>query len=133
MGFERLVALKIPHRHLESVDWLQSFAAEARLASRVSHPNVVRIFDVDESVEAGVFLVMEYVEGATLSGLLNALEGQEKRIPIPIAMQILVDMLAGLLAAHELKDDDGSPLSIIHRDVSPQNILVGIDGVSRLT
>lgn len=132
MGFERLVALKVPHKHLETEHWTQAFAAEARLASRIAHPNVVRILDVDQSGDE-VFLVMEYVEGASLSDLLRMLVEKKERMPIPMAVRILVDMLAGLQAAHDLKSEDGAPLGIIHRDVSPQNVLVGIDGITRLT
>jgi serine/threonine-protein kinase len=76
---------------------------------------------------------MEYVEGATLGQLLVHAADEHQRLPIKVGLRVALDMLAGLHAAHELKDDDGAPLGIVHRDVSPQNVLVGVDGSARLS
>src|SRR5690606_38824079 len=100
-----------------------------KLSARIRHPNVVPVLDVS-SDRFGVYLVMEYVEGASLSGLLKTVRAAP---PPEIALRVLIDMLSGLHAAHELTDDDGRPLGVVHRDVSPQNVLVGLDGIARLT
>lgn len=129
-GFQRDVALKLVHPHLrESGEWITDLIEEAKLAARIRHPNVVPILDVGDEA-AGVFLAMEYIEGDSLAGLLAAAGG---KIPPDIGRRILCDGLAGLHAAHELKDDRGFALGVVHRDFSPQNLLVGIDGVCRLT
>jgi serine/threonine protein kinase len=132
-GFEREVALKLTHGFLrDEPEWTAQLIEEAKLAGRIHHPNVVQVLDVEDDPN-GVFLVMEYVEGDTLGGLLRHARGLGERVPVSIALRILVDGLAGLHAAHELRDTDGQPLGLVHRDFTPQNILVGINGVSRLT
>jgi serine/threonine-protein kinase len=132
-GFEREVALKLTHAHLSAEPTLTTeLIEEGKLASRVRHANVVNVHAVEDS-PYGVFLVMDYIEGDTLSTLLRHARGREERIPIRIALRIVLDVLAGLHAAHELRDASGNLSGLVHRDVSPQNILVGIDGVSRLT
>lgn len=131
-GFSRLVAIKRLHPHLESEeDFVQMFLDEARLAARIRHPNVVATLDVEDS--EGLYIVMEYIEGVTLLTLSRAAQKVGERVPVPIAMRIALDILGGLHAAHELLDEDGQFLNLVHRDVSPQNILVGADGSSRLT
>jgi serine/threonine-protein kinase len=132
-GFERDVAVKLIHAHLrENQELALALLNEARIAAKIRHPNVVPVYDVGED-PAGIFLVMEYVEGDTLSGLQRAALDAGTRIPTPVALRILSDALAGLQGAHEQRDSNGQPLEIVHRDFSPQNILVGTDGVSRLT
>jgi serine/threonine-protein kinase len=129
-GFERDVAIKLPHRHvLETSSAAVELVDEAKLAAALRHPNIVSVLDVGED-EAGVHLVMDYVEGESLNALVAA--SPEAGLPLGVAMRILLDVLAGLHAAHELRDADGTALGVVHRDVSPQNILVGLDGVSRL-
>jgi serine/threonine protein kinase len=108
------------------------FLDEARLAARIHHPNVVPILEIGTSAER-YYLVMEYIEGDTAAHLFSCAAQDGKDMPARVAIRIALDALAGLHAAHELKDDDGSPLEIVHRDVSPHNILVGVDGVSRIT
>ncbi len=128
-GFEREVALKLTHAHLSDETEFASLALEeARIAARIRHRNVVSILDVGED-PLGLFMVMDYVEGATLSQLLKA----KPRVPTAIGVRILLDALAGLHAAHELRGDDGGLLGVVHRDFSPQNILVGLDGIAQLT
>jgi serine/threonine-protein kinase len=132
-GFERDVAVKLIHAHLrENQELTLAFLNEARIAAKIRHPNVVPVYDVGED-PSGIFLVMEYVEGDTLSGLQRAARAANTRIPISVGLRILADALAGLQGAHEQRDSNGTPLEIVHRDFSPQNILVGADGVSRLT
>src|SRR6185295_16266244 len=79
------------------------------------------------------YLVMEYIEGDTLARLLARASQRGARLPIPIALRIALDTLNGLHAAHELRDDMGESIGLVHRDVSPQNVLVGVDGVARIT
>ncbi len=131
--FERLVAIKVLHPHLaHQEDFVAMFLDEARLAAQIRHPNVVATLDVCPTA-AGYFLVMEYVEGDHLGGLARAAARAGERLPVPIVLRILVDGLAGLAAAHDLRDRTGGPLNLVHRDVSPQNVLIGKDGLARLT
>ncbi|MBK6515112.1 MAG: protein kinase [Polyangiaceae bacterium] len=128
-GFSRPVAIKRLHpQYAKTPDFVTMFLDEARLASRIQHPNVVPTIDV--VAEGGeLFLVMEFVPGESLSKLVRACpEG----LPLPIASALAVGMLDGLHAAHEAVGDEGEPLCIVHRDVSPQNVLVATDGVARL-
>lgn len=131
-GFEREVALKLVHAHLRADEESKlHLLDEARLAARIRHPNVVPVTEV-ESDPFGVFLVMDYVEGETLSGLVRVLREKNQRFPPRLAARIVNDALAGLHAAHELRDNEGQLVGLVHRDFSPQNILVGIEGVTRL-
>lgn len=132
-GFERLVAVKVMHPHVASEpECVDMFLDEARLAARIHHPNVVSTIDVSED-EEGVFLVMEFVEGPSFQGLMRALKKKKQDGPLDVMLRIFLDGLAGLHAAHELPDLDGTPLNLVHRDVSPANILIGIDGRARIT
>jgi serine/threonine-protein kinase len=132
LGFRQLVAIKRPHPHLiERPEYRRELIAEARLASLIHHANVVDVRDV-EVVEGQISLVMDYVEGASLGELLVAASKGGQRIPAPVAVRIVLDALAGLHAAHEAKDERGRPIGLIHRDISPQNVLVGVDGVARV-
>jgi serine/threonine-protein kinase len=129
-GFQRLFAIKVLHTHLaDDASFVAMLHDEARIAARLHHPNVVPI--VDLGAEDGLYyVVMEYVEGAAFSMLLRASAGER---PARLVVPILIDILEGLHAAHTLTDDAGDRLNLVHRDVSPQNILIGIDGNSRLT
>ena len=128
-----LVALKRPHRHLATdKTFLSMLLDEARLASAIDHPNVVRVREL--GFEAGEpFIVMDYVEGASLSELRKELVSAERAVDTKVAVRVVLDALAGLHAAHELKDETGKPLGIVHRDISPHNVLIGCDGRVRLT
>lgn len=129
-GFERIVAIKRAHPHLlEDPAFREMLLSEARIASLVHHPNVVAIQDVEE-IGDELYLVMDYVEGVSLAELLVA-EGGE--LAPRVGLRILLDACEGLHAVHELQDAAGAPLEIVHRDVSPQNLLVGLDGVTRVT
>ncbi|MBZ0117150.1 MAG: serine/threonine protein kinase, partial [Sandaracinaceae bacterium] len=107
------------------------FLEEARIAGLIRHPHVVSVIDVGED-EQGVFLVMDFVEGVPLHRLLAELAPGE-RLPARLCAEIVRQVAKGLHAAHELTDTRGAPLGVVHRDVSPPNILVGFDGVVRLT
>ena len=132
-GFQRFVAIKRLHPHLANEkEFVEMFLDEARIAARIHHPNVVPILEVGAS-PVGYYLVMEYIEGDTLARLLARAAQRGKRLPVPIALRIALDTLSGLHAAHELRDDTGEPVNLVHRDVSPQNVLVGIDGIARIT
>lgn len=132
-GFERQVAIKVMHQHLvDDPRFRNMFLDEARLAARIHHPNVVATIDVLQDGEA-MMLVMQYVAGPTLRGVLNEAQEKERLVPLGITIRIITDVLAGLHAAHETVDDEGEPLKLVHRDVSPPNILVGRDGVTRVS
>jgi eukaryotic-like serine/threonine-protein kinase len=129
----RVVAVKQLHAHLTNDPrMVEMLLDEARIASRMFHPNIVRVSDV-EMIHDDIVLVMDYVEGVSLSALLRWLSEQGKTMPVAVANLIVRDVLAGLHAAHELHDESGALLGVIHRDVSPQNVLVGTDGVARIT
>ena len=133
-GFERLVAIKVLHPHLAHDDeFISMFLDEARLAARIRHPNVVPTLDISDSQGDGYFLVMEYIEGDHLGALLREAARGTSRLTPAVTLRIVVDALEGLSAAHTLKDGDGKPLTIVHRDISPHNILLGTDGVARIT
>jgi eukaryotic-like serine/threonine-protein kinase len=129
-GFARTVAIKCLHPHFaKDPEFVSMFVDEARLAARISHPNVVATLDI--VAEGGeLFLVMEYVAGDSLAHLLRA--APDGRVPPPLAIGIVMGALHGLHAAHEAMSERAQPLSIVHRDVSPQNIQVGTDGVARV-
>ncbi len=132
-GFQRFVAIKRLHPHLASEqEFVEMFLDEARLAASIHHPNVVSILEVGTS-DRGYYLVMEYIEGDTLARLLARATTSRERIPVPIVIRVVLDTLNGLHAAHELRDDNDQLLNLVHRDVSPQNILVGINGTARIT
>jgi eukaryotic-like serine/threonine-protein kinase len=132
VGFSRVVAIKRLHpMYARDPEFVSGFLDEARLAARIRHPNVVPTLDV-VATKGELFLVMEYVEGESLSRLTKTLREAGHRIPAKIVASIVSGSLQGLHAAHEATDEEGRCLDIIHRDVSPQNILVGRDGMARV-
>jgi hypothetical protein len=129
-GFRRLFALKVIRDHLSrNQEYVGMLLQEARIASRLHHPNVVGIVDIG-MLQGQHYLVMDYVEGCTFSELLKM---HPKARPPHLIIPVVIDALTGLHAAHCLTDDDGSPLSMVHCDVSPQNMLVGVNGIARIT
>lgn len=136
LGFSRVVALKmIRPEYASDASFRNMFLDEARLAARLHHANAVEVLDLGET-DRVLYLAMAYVEGESLYGLLARLRdrsGDAARLPVPVSVRILSDVCAGLHAAHELLDDDGRPLDLVHRDVSPHNVLVGLDGIARVT
>lgn len=132
VGFSRTVAIKRLHAQFaKDPEFVSMFLDEARVAARVQHPNVVSTLDV-VATEGELFLVMEYVEGESLARILRQIRASGARIPPKIVGSIVTGLLHGLHAAHEARSERGDPLQIIHRDVSPQNVIVGVDGVSRV-
>ncbi|HZO13185.1 MAG TPA: serine/threonine-protein kinase, partial [Polyangiaceae bacterium] len=131
-GFTRTVAVKRLHPGLvKDRTFAAMFLDEARLAARIRHPNVVPIVDVVHS-EDELFLVMEYVAGESLHTLLKLARTRPTPVSLDVAAGLVAGVLHGLHAAHEATSDDGQPLHLVHRDVSPHNILVGADGVARV-
>jgi serine/threonine protein kinase len=133
VGFSRTVAIKRLHnRFAKDPNFVSMFVDEALVTARLRHPNVVPTLDV-VSTEGELFLVMEYVPGENLARCLSGYyKPLGERMPLPIALGVLAGALHGLHAAHLAKSEQGEPLDIVHRDVSPQNILIGTDGLPRL-
>lgn len=131
-GFSRVVAAKRMHPHfLADPEFRKMFLAEAQLAARIQHPNVVPILDV-LSLDDELIIFMDYVHGEALHSLMLTTLRDQQPVPLPVACAIVAAALQGLHAAHEARSESGEPLGIVHRDVSPQNILVGADGVARV-
>jgi serine/threonine-protein kinase len=132
LGFRQLVAIKRPHAHLaDDPAFCAALVEEAKIASKLRHANVVDVRDVEVD-ETGIQLVMDYVEGASLSELIRGWAKEPPARPEAVALRIVLDACAGLSALHELAGDEGEPLGLVHRDVSPANVLVGLDGVARI-
>ena len=130
-GFQKLVVIKLLRADLaEEQEFRQMFLAEARLAARLNHPNVVQTYDVGED-DGRYYLAMEYVDGQTLESIRHSSLTTRTFAP-RMQLQVLLHALAGLHYAHELTDYDGKPLNVVHRDVTPSNILVGYDGRVKL-
>ena len=131
-GFEKLVAIKtIRPQYSSSGRFERMFLDEARISSRLQHPNIAPILELGEQDEV-LYLVMEYVEGETLSHLRRAAQSLAERVPLAITLRVLADACAGLHAAHELQDEQGRPLCVVHRDASPHNILVATNGTVKV-
>ncbi|HVT10409.1 MAG TPA: serine/threonine-protein kinase [Polyangia bacterium] len=131
--FVRWAARKRLHAQLRSDPVFRAmFMDEARVAGLVRHPNVVSVSDVGEDAD-GPYLIMDYVEGVSLSRLFRQAAGDRRKIPLQVAVRIGREAAIGLHAAHEVRAEDGSPLNLVHRDVSPQNVLIGFDGSVRVT
>lgn len=132
LGFSRTVAIKSMHPQLAKDPAFRAmFIDEAHLTARIRHPNVVPTLDIVQS-DSKLLIIMEYVEGISLSTLIKTARERDLLIPVGVVTAIMHDVLEGLHAAHELRDDQGQPFGVVHRDVSPQNILVGVDGVARV-
>ncbi|MEQ9322114.1 MAG: serine/threonine-protein kinase [Polyangiaceae bacterium] len=131
-GFRKLVAVKRLHSQLShDPEFVAMFLDEARVVARIQHPNVVPIVDLVER-DGELAIVMDYVAGVTLGHLVAQLSARGERVPSAVVKRLMCDALDGLHAAHEARDEDGERLRVIHRDVSPGNILVGIDGHARV-
>lgn len=127
-GFRKTVALKTMLPSLgDDPQFERMFLAEARLAMRVHHPNIAETLDLGEE-DGLLYLVMEWIDGESLSTLLKAIEGSGVRFPIRLALHVCSRASRGLHAAHEVTDDDDQPVGIVHRDVSPQNLMISYDG-----
>jgi hypothetical protein len=126
-GFQKVVALKVMSTSVDDCEAENMFLDEARLASRIEHPNVVETLDLGSS-DGFLYQAMEYIEGERVA----ALAALSSPIPLVLVLHIGMQVCAGLHAAHELRDEHNNPLSLVHRDVSPQNILVTYDGVVKV-
>jgi eukaryotic-like serine/threonine-protein kinase len=131
-GLETIVAVKtiLPELSLDP-SFQAMFLDEARIACRVDHANVARLLDVGEA-RGHAYIVMEYVAGESLSRLRRTLARDRELVPLDVALRVASDLCAALHGAHELVDADGQPLKVVHRDVSPQNVLLSDGGVVKL-
>jgi alpha-tubulin suppressor-like RCC1 family protein/serine/threonine protein kinase len=130
--FSRLFARKRLHPALRADPALRAmFLDEARLAGLIRHPNVVAVLEVGDD-EDGPYFLMDYVEGPTVAQILERVEPRERLLPIALCVSIVAQAARGLHAAHQLVSNDGTPLDLIHRDISPKNLLVGYDGLVRV-
>jgi len=131
-GFEKLVAIKVIHPHLAAEpEFVEMFLEEARIAAKIQSPHVAGILDLGQD-EGLHFMVMEYIDGETLSALLRQLRPRDEHLPLPVVLKILMDACEGLTAVHDLRDPDGNPYGLVHRDMSPQNLMVGFDGWTKI-
>ena len=124
-GFNKLVVVKKTRKDLVAEgDILAMFLDEARLAARMNHPNVVQTHEIGQEDDR-YFIAMEYLDGQPYSRVLSRLHRQ---VPLTLQLRVLTDVLAGLHHAHELRDFDGTPLGVVHRDATPQNVFITYDG-----
>ena len=137
-GLERMVVVKRILPHLAMHDrFVEMFLQEAKFVARMNHPNVVQIFELGQSDpkhgEAGAFYIaMEYVSGVSLRELMRAAALQEIEIPTDVCLSLMIQACAGAHAAHELKDAQGNPIGLVHRDISPHNLMVSYEGHVKL-
>ncbi len=132
-GFQKIVAIKkiLPHIAGDE-EFVTMFADEAKLAAQLNHPNIVHIFDLGKIEAGGYFIAMEHVEGRDLRSILHLGRETGLKLPVPLAVAIAAKVAAALDYAHRRRGDDGEDLNIVHRDVSPPNILVSTDGDIKL-
>jgi serine/threonine protein kinase len=130
-GFRRKVAIKRILPHLAgNLDFIKMFTREARLAALLQHPNIVQIFDYGK-IESAYFIAMEYIHGRNLKEILTTLK---QGLPVELAVFIISKICKGLDYSHSRRDDDsGQPLEIIHRDISPQNMLISFQGEVKIS
>ncbi len=132
VGFEKLLVVKriLPHLAQEE-QFIEMFFDEARIAANLNHPNIAQIYDLGE-VDGQYYIAMEYVHGESLRQLNLRSRARKKALPAGLVCRIVAETAAGLHSAHNAKNPQGKPLALIHRDVSPQNILVGFNGTVKL-
>src|SRR5262249_8719905 len=132
-GFLRSVVLKCVLPSLSNnAEFVRMFLDEARVAARISHPNVVQIIELERD-DRGFFIAMEYVDGWNLRTVLRVMSSRQVQMPTEIACRLISDVCAGLHAAHTLPTEDGTRRGVVHRDVSPANILISQAGIAKLT
>jgi serine/threonine-protein kinase len=131
-GFEKLVVIKRILPHLSSnAEFVQMLTTEAHIMARLSHPNIVQVYELGE-MDQQYFISMEFVHGEDLRRIRGRLEQLRRRIPLGFACRVVADILAGLDYAHRQRDVNGAPLGLVHRDVSPSNVLVSYEGGVKL-
>lgn len=132
-GFSRIVTIKrIREMHRQDKDFVSMFVDEANLLTRIRHPNVVSVLDLQEEADS-LYMVMEYVDGCDFSQLLQRLQAGQQKLPVHLAIYVNWSLLRGLAQAHGATSPTGEPLHLIHRDVSPDNVLLGSDGCVKLS
>jgi serine/threonine protein kinase len=131
-GFEKIVALKriLPHLS-ENKEFLDMFVDEAKMVAGLTHPNIVQIFDLGR-IESSYYIAMEYVHGRDLRTTIRRARDKGLRMPLDLSLRVVSQVCAALEYAHRKKDARGRPMQIVHRDVSPQNILVTFEGNLKL-
>ncbi len=133
-GFEKILAIKKVLPHLaEDSEFIEMFIAEAKLVATLVHPNIVQVFDFGQAGKREYFIAMEYVPGANLAMILKRITERGARLPMEVALYIAIETCKGLGYAHEKTDPAGRQLTIVHRDVSPQNVLVSFSGEVKVT
>jgi serine/threonine-protein kinase len=133
-GFRRKVCIKRVLRHLhEDEKFAAMFVEEARVVADLNHPNIVQVHDFGRDPEGGYFIIMEWVDGLNLHDYVRAFGGNDEAPQWPLAAAICIEVLRALSAAHARTEASGRPVPVIHRDVTPSNILVGLNGVVKLT
>ena len=131
-GFEKLVVVKrILPQYAESPDFVRMFLDEARLAGTLDHPNIAHVYDIGEH-DGSFFFAMEYVHGQSLLKVMRTITTQRRPLPLEHALNIVISTCAGLHYAHEKVGFDGTPLGIVHRDVSPPNVIITYDGMIKV-
>jgi serine/threonine-protein kinase len=132
-GFQKLVAVKrILPQYTRDPDFVAMFVDEARVCARLSHPNIVQVFDFGEQ-DGELYMAMEYVDGTTGARLVRAAAGKVEDIPLEVVVHLVMSVLRALDYAHGARDDDGKPILLVHRDVSPGNVLIDRSGGVKLT
>jgi eukaryotic-like serine/threonine-protein kinase len=132
-GFRKVVAVKrILPQLAKDVDFVAMFVDEARVCARLSHPNIVQVFDFGEE-DGELYMAMEYVDGTTGARLMRAAAAQGMELPLEACLHVALSLLRGLEYAHSARDEAGKPLSLVHRDVSPGNVLIDRSGAVKLT
>jgi serine/threonine-protein kinase len=132
-GFQKVVAVKriLPQLAMDP-DFVAMFIDEARVCARLAHPNIVQVFDFGEHDDE-LYMAMEYVDGTTAARLVRAAASRGEEVPLEAALYIALSVLRGLDYAHNARDDEGRPLDLVHRDVSPGNVLIDRSGAVKLT
>jgi serine/threonine protein kinase len=132
-GFEKIVAVKrILHHLSDNQEFVDMFVDEAKIVAGLTHPNIVQIFDLGR-LESSYYIAMEYVHGRDLRTILRRAKDRGLKMPLDLALRVASLVAAALEYAHRKKDDRGRPMEIVHRDVSPQNILISFEGEVKLT
>jgi serine/threonine-protein kinase len=131
-GFERHVVLKrIVAHHARDPEFVAMFLDEARLAAQLHHPNIAQVFDIGRMVDS-YFFTMEYIHGESARALFRRCVAQQRTMPLHLVLTVVAGAAAGLHYAHEKRSPDEVPLAIVHRDVSPSNVMIGFDGAVKV-
>src|SRR5262245_55303149 len=131
-GFQRnLVIKRILPEFAGNPEFVRSFLDEAKLAGQLNHPNIVQIYDLGR-LESSYFIAMEYIHGFDISSLLRLCRRGKRHLPVPVALTIFRDVCSGLDYAHNARDLDGRSLGVVHRDVTPSNVIVSLDGPAKV-